>query len=80
MAGFVARERPERCPVPPGETPCPICSRVARLATCEDRGLTGQTGESLRHGRRAVEQHRTYIAMDTSKEKIAVAVFPRTCR
>ena len=52
-------------------------ARVARLATCEDRGLTGQAGESLRHARRAVEQDRTYIAMGTSKEKIAVTVFAR---
>ena len=77
MASFVAWERPERCPYRPSEIPGPICGWAARLATCEDRALTGRAGSNLRHGRGTVEQHRTYIAMDRSKEKIAAPVFAR---
>ena len=46
-----------------------VTTKVARLAACQDRGLIGGAGQSLRHGRRAVEQDTTYVAMDVSKER-----------
>jgi transposase len=37
-------------------------------------GWPGYAGQSLRYGRRAVEQDTTYVAFDTSKEQLAIAI------
>jgi transposase len=47
---------------------------AARLAACQYRGLIGCAGQSLKHGRRAMNQDTTYVAFDTSKETLAVAI------
>lgn len=47
---------------------------AARLAACQHRGLVGIADQSLRHGRRALDEGTTFVAFDTSKEKIAVAI------
>lgn len=56
------------------ETPCPRSNLVARLTHASIEGRSDCIGQSLKHGGRAVEQDRTYVAFDTTKETLAVAM------
>jgi len=56
------------------ETPYPWAIRWLASLHARIEGWSGCADRSLKHGRRAMDQDTTYVAFDTSKETIAVAI------